>query len=1369
VVLAGQYFQDFSGISVGATNMGDGSQLFSTAPSNTAGVVDATYKELQLTALGSNSTHSAFLLPLLDTGVAVYALSAKFNAVVYGNFNTAAADGFSFSFGQLAGLNLASNAYLQESGFGTGVVFSARTYNGSAPGFFVNVNGAQVAGITNNPQTFWGNLNSTRHYVEIDWHVHLGLTVRMDGQTIVSNVLTTGFTPAAGDRIAIAARTGGFNEEFRIDNLVVVTRGLLFRMPLTAPYNSSGTNLPYVPSLAFDDILTNGISIPSSTGWVSAAATRPAGARVYALTSSSLSGDPKNFRLEGFTAGNWSICATDYALFLNDFETRAFLSTNTAQFEAFRLNVQSNSISAISLAELRIWEFLSITNDAPFQDWYIYGLADFCFSDAAWADYDNDGDLDFVVMGRVSGGSVRETQLWKNQGNGAFIQDTSTALPALENGTFSWGDYNNDGWVDFFIAGQAFGEATAIYKNDGDGTFTQIATSIPGGFGFGDSRWLDYDNDGDLDLLFAGYNNSAIWRNDGGDSFTEETAAAVNSGFYSTLDVADYNLDGLPDYARGGNGQLKVRVNQGNGTFTETIHLFNNFADAALAWGDSDADGDPDLFYAGRADNSFNLTDLRVNNGGDLSTYGTLNNHPNVRGGSAAWGDYDHDGDLDILFGGKDGGATNRASLLVNAGGNTFNALTNYQWGGFTEGAFRWGDFDNDGRLDYLQSGLSNFSPFAVGVTEVRRNFYSTPNQPPSAPTGLSSTTNGFFVTLNWNAASDDATPSNGLTYALRIGTTPGGCEIISPHANPANGFRRIPEFGNCWGLLSKTIELPSIGTFYWSVQAIDNSLAGGAFAPESTLVITPLPPAIAAREPVEVSAAQATIRCSVSTKGATGTVWFLWGTNANYGSTVAGPTLRTSTNFVLAGTTVTGLVPGTTYFYKPVVSNAAATVTNDGMAFVARAAGTRFDFADPGDPLFASSNNFPEAESPTQAIDNALSTKYLNFEGPGSGLDIRPSITGTLRAITVASANDSFDRDPTNFTLAGSSDGTNFVQFESGAVPAFTDRHEIQSVTLTNPASHAWYRLLFPGLNEGSEMQVAEVEFLPYGDLLTQADAPVLTLTPPGLNIVFSYERLFDRFVVDHEDKFEVTGFSTNEVLRVEIAPAIGSTILKGFELVGGTGYLSNPERRPGSVAISGSNDGTNYTVFATVVPDIAANEHPILEYSITNNLYAFTTYRVTFDAPTNGAQMELGEVRLFGRSATAIEQWRQQYFNTTDGSSNAGDTADPDGDGDANLYEYVTGRSPTSIDTDSVLSVANTNGIKWRFDRYLNSTDTTIYVETASNLLISSWSAIATNKNGSWGGATNVTEGGGNPAQVTVTDEPETSKFMRVRVTHP
>ena len=102
-------------------------------------------------------------------------------------------------------------------------------------------------------------------------------------------------------------------------------------------------------------------------------------------------------------------------------------------------------------------------------------------STVAWADYDNDGDMDLFVTGNGNG---RRRILFRNDGNGSFV--VATGLGSLtsdigEDSAVAWGDYDNDGDLDLFIASGAVFNASNgfrdfLYRNNRDGTFTRIFT-----------------------------------------------------------------------------------------------------------------------------------------------------------------------------------------------------------------------------------------------------------------------------------------------------------------------------------------------------------------------------------------------------------------------------------------------------------------------------------------------------------------------------------------------------------------------------------------------------------------------------------------------------------------------------------------------------------------------------------------------------------------------------------------------------------------------------------------------------------------------------------------------------------------------------
>jgi hypothetical protein len=185
------------------------------------------------------------------------------------------------------------------------------------------------------------------------------------------------------------------------------------------------------------------------------------------------------------------------------------------------------------------------------------------------------------------------------------------------------------------------------------------------------------------------------------------------------------------------------------------------------------------------------------------------------------WGDLDNDGDLDLSTEGSD-----ITRVFRNEGG-----AIGATW--FSVGGGDLGDFDNDGILDIAMWGVT-------GVY-VRQVVGALPNTRPTAPTGLSSSVDSHEVTLSWGAANDAETPSQSLTYNLRVGTTSDaenrkpGMSIIG---GSDDGMRLVPAMGNVQ--LNRTWKfawLPN-GSYYWSVQAVDTAYAGSVWSEEGTFLV---------------------------------------------------------------------------------------------------------------------------------------------------------------------------------------------------------------------------------------------------------------------------------------------------------------------------------------------------------------------------------------------------------------------------------------------------------------------------------------------------------------------------------------------------
>ena len=182
-----------------------------------------------------------------------------------------------------------------------------------------------------------------------------------------------------------------------------------------------------------------------------------------------------------------------------------------------------------------------------------------------WGDYDNDGFPDLFVT-RVN----QPNLLYHNNRDGTFtrIANAPFATDSAVSQGCSWGDYDNDGLLDLVVCN--YGARNFLYHNNGDGTFTKITNSaistvIANSSG---SAWADYDNDGYLDLFIAvrgGLN--LLFHNNGDGTFTQVTGVnPVNlNGTWIGGAWGDFNHDGFPDLFVGNQaGVNALYLNDGN-------------------------------------------------------------------------------------------------------------------------------------------------------------------------------------------------------------------------------------------------------------------------------------------------------------------------------------------------------------------------------------------------------------------------------------------------------------------------------------------------------------------------------------------------------------------------------------------------------------------------------------------------------------------------------------------------------------------------------------------------------------------------------------------------------------------------------------
>jgi hypothetical protein len=353
--------------------------------------------------------------------------------------------------------------------------------------------------------------------------------------------------------------------------------------------------------------------------------------------------------------------------------------------------------------------------------------------------------------------------------------------------TFDFGDINNDSKIDIIISGKTNnGVKTLIYLNNslpgqtGDLTFTLTSDNIVATTS-GTTDLMDYDGDGDLDIL--------------------QTGTTVASG-----DVFQFYENSL--YNNSANFAV-VKIG------------LNPIRNSKIRYGDFNGDGYFDLFINGMGGSGPVNQLVQFNPATKLYETSTFNTG-NLTNIEFAFADIESDGDLDLVITGDD--ATNANNKILNVYQNVRNQSA------ALNSLINQSIFAPKKSNDNMLNRLIDEQKMAHLGAGVSYNLNTSPAAPAIKSLTTATINNQKVLTFAWNKSTDDHTPATGLTYNLRIGTTATNDDILPSNATN-DGVLKIPMEGNAEHNLSTSLKNLKDGVYYWSVQAIDAAFSGSTFS----------------------------------------------------------------------------------------------------------------------------------------------------------------------------------------------------------------------------------------------------------------------------------------------------------------------------------------------------------------------------------------------------------------------------------------------------------------------------------------------------------------------------------------------------------
>ncbi|MBK7893865.1 MAG: VCBS repeat-containing protein [Anaerolineaceae bacterium] len=367
----------------------------------------------------------------------------------------------------------------------------------------------------------------------------------------------------------------------------------------------------------------------------------------------------------------------------------------------------------------------------------------------------------------------------------------------------AWGDYDRDGWVDFYVTDTK--GPNSLFRNNGDGTFSRPAiaetVALPDGFS-GGASFADYNNDGWLDLYVVNWGQNVLFRNDAGHGFTDVTNEAGVGGQGENSQTAswgDYDSDGWLDlyvanwacYPRCGRPSQgdtdRLYHNNGDGTFTDVTRLLGGETYGAgfvASFTDYDNDGDQDIYLLNDEFLFPTGNKLWRNDGPGCEGHCFVQVAPDanadthVMGMGLATADYDNDGDFDFYF-----SNAGPMTLLQNQGDGTFGNVAELAGVDLPDGV-AWAasafDYNNDGWQDLYLAVMTTASHDGIAANPLFHN-----------------NGDGTFSRVSSGSGAGDVGPTMGIALAdfdndgridLLLGNKDDGYSLLRNQSSQADG-----------------------------------------------------------------------------------------------------------------------------------------------------------------------------------------------------------------------------------------------------------------------------------------------------------------------------------------------------------------------------------------------------------------------------------------------------------------------------------------------------------------------------------------------------------------------------------------------------